>query len=104
MFALLCLSASLSGYLGVLEISASMLVPKHMVGIAYGSIAAANSLSMTLLPVSSGLLLESGGTIAEGYKYLQFAFIPISVIYFSLAVFMKFSKSKIFAKLDEDRK
>lgn len=98
------MSASFAGYLGVLEVSAGMLVPKHLLGIAYGSVAAVNSLSMALLPLSNGLIIGSGSTIPLGYKHMQYAFIPMSVIYFLLAIYMKMSKSKVFAELDKDRK
>lgn len=103
MFALLCLSGSFAGYLGVLEVSAGMLVPKHLLGVAYGSVAAVNSLSMALMPLSNGLVIGSGSTIPKGYLHMQYVFIPMSVIYFSLAVYMKFSKSTIFGALDKER-
>jgi hypothetical protein len=70
-----------------------MLVPKNLVGIAYGSIAAVNSLGMSVTPIINGLIIESGSTLAIGFRNLQYAYLPNSVLYFLLSLFIRFYPS-----------
>jgi hypothetical protein len=70
-----------------------MLIPKHLMGTAYGAVAAVNALSMSIIPLLNGFIIESGSTLAIGFRNLQFAYISMSVLYLLLAVFMRFYPS-----------
>lgn len=52
--ALLSLSSSFAGLLGIIEVSIGMIVPKNLLGAVYGSIGAVNALALALMPIFNG--------------------------------------------------
>ena len=101
--ALLFLSITFAGFLGVLEASVSMIVSNHLLGIAYGGVAAVIALSMSLMPILNGLVLSSDPEIATSYFNLQYVYIPLSTIYLGMSFFIKISPSPIFMLFDQVR-
>ena len=46
------------------------MVPKYLLGTAYGAVAAVNSLSMSLIPLLNGSITQVGSTIPMGFRNL----------------------------------
>lgn len=99
-FALSMYSISFSGFLGLIAPSTSILVPKNLIGTAYGCVGSMFALSMTIMPIFNGLITSISTDLKQNYLYLEYVYLPLSLLYLGSLVYVKFSKANIFGKLD----
>ena len=100
---LLFLSGGVAGSLGLIEMSLTMIVPKKLIGTAYGSIGAVDALSMSLMPILNGLVTSEKKELRIDYEDLEYLYIALAGLFVLLTVFMQISKSSIFSLFDKER-
>lgn len=83
--------------------STSILVPKSQIGTAYGCVGSMFALSMTVMPVFNGLITSISPDLQKNYLYLEYIYLPLSLLYLASVLYVKFSRADIFKKLDLER-
>ena len=58
---------------------------------------------MAVMPIFNGLITSIDSDLQQSYLYLEYMYLPLSIIYFFMMVYIKFSTSSIFDKLDVAR-
>ena len=96
-------SISFSGFLGLIAPSTSILVPKNQIGTAYGCVGSMFAFSMCIMPVFNGLITSISDDLQKSYLYLEYVYLPLSLLYLGALAYLRYSKAEIFKKLDMKR-
>ena len=78
-----------AGFLGLISPNTTIMVPNHLIGTAYGCVGSTFALSMTIMPIFNGLITSITLDLSKNYFYLQFIYLPISLVYFFLLIYVK---------------
>ena len=93
-----------SGFLGLIAPNSTIMVPKNLIGTAYGCVGSTFALSMTIMPIFNGLITSVDPNLSQSYLYLQYVYLPIAILYLVMMFYVYKSRSAMFKKLDKERK